>query len=431
MAALSILAIKNYRAEFHRKNESNDDEKDISGIAPIDRPVKGTAYIIRQFKRKEEITHLRAVYGKKFIQISAHASQADREKSIVRRIAKATSNLTRDEIEEVAKQLINRDYNESKAPHGQRVKDVFYRGDVFVNAKSEATAENTITRFIQAFFGKNSISPEKHEYGAYIAASASLRSIDTSRQIGAAIFTDAGEIIAMGSNEVPKAGGGTYWPDGEIEPHRDFDDKRDPNSVRKRRIMFDLLDRLNTSGFLKDSRKLSDERYSSIIEDRAIRKSLLNDITEYGRMAHAEMNAITDAARLGRATKDAILFSTTFPCHNCAKHIVAAGIKEVIFIEPYPKSQAIKLNDDSICIEEDNTGKVVFKHFVGISPKRYRDIFEKGKRRDNNGNFKEWYENEPAPRVTDRGAGYVLNESSAIYSVLDKVFDELSPIDDE
>ena len=36
LAALSILAIKNYRAEFHRKNESNDDEKDISGIAPID-----------------------------------------------------------------------------------------------------------------------------------------------------------------------------------------------------------------------------------------------------------------------------------------------------------------------------------------------------------------------------------------------------------
>lgn len=194
--------------------------------------------------------------------------------------------------------------------------------------------------------------------------------------------------------------------------------------------MFDLLERLNTSGYLKDGAKLSEGRYEEIISDETIRKSLLNDITEYGRMTHAEMNAITDAARLGIPTKNAVLFSTTFPCHNCAKHIVASGISEVVFIEPYPKSQAIKLNDDSICMEEGLSNKVVFRHFVGISPKRYRDIFEKGKRRDRSGEFKEWYEGEPAPRVTDRGAGYVLNESSAIISVLDKVIDELSPMDE-
>ncbi|MDN3612645.1 hypothetical protein QWZ16_23945 [Vibrio ostreicida] len=26
-----------------------------------------------------------------------------------------------------------------------------------------------------------------------------------------------------------------------------------------------------------------------------------------------------------------------FPCHNCAKHIVASGIKRVVYVEPYPK----------------------------------------------------------------------------------------------
>ena len=42
------------------------------------------------------------------------------------------------------------------------------------------------------------------------------------------------------------------------------------------------------------------------------------------------------------------MFVTTFPCHYCARHIVSAGIDEVQYIEPYPKSQAIGLHRDSI-----------------------------------------------------------------------------------
>jgi deoxycytidylate deaminase len=56
------------------------------------------------------------------------------------------------------------------------------------------------------------------------------------------------------------------------------------------------------------------------------------DALEYGRIIHAEMSAICDAARLGRSIKNAVLFTTTFPCHMCAKHIVAAGITKVVFL---------------------------------------------------------------------------------------------------
>lgn len=430
LAALSILAIKNFRAEHHKKNESQKDSRDTE--RDIDRPINKQAYIIRQFKREEEVNLCRAVYGKKFIQISVHMSAKDREENLVYRISQRNHNLKTDEMENVARTLIKRDYDESAAKHGQRVAEAFHLGDVFVSAKSERDAEETIQRFIKAFFGKNSLSPSKDEYGAYIAASASYRSIDTSRQIGAAIFTTEGEIIAMGSNEVPAYGGGTYWSD-HPEPHRDFDDQRDANNVRKKRITYDFLNRLNDAGFLKfDSPQIEEfdsKQYEKIMCDKKIKKALLNDITEYGRMAHAEMNAITDAARLGRSTKNAILFGTTFPCHNCAKHIVAAGIKRVVFIEPYPKSQAIKLSGDAISFEEQAIDKVVFQHFVGISPRRYRDVFEKGKRRDSEGNFREWYEGVPVPRVADRGAGYVISETSAIYSVLDSVKEDLSPIE--
>ena len=106
------------------------------------------------------------------------------------------------------------------------------------------------------------------------------------------------------------------------------------------------------------------------------------DITEYGRAVHAEMDALLTCARNGVSPKGAILYATTFPCHNCTRHIVAAGIERVFYIEPYPKSRAEELHDDAIVVEEKamrpNRGggwRVPFTHFVGIGPRRYADLF--------------------------------------------------------
>lgn len=76
-----------------------------------------------------------------------------------------------------------------------------------------------------------------------------------------------------------------------------------------------------------------------------------------------------DAARLGKQVKNGILYCTTFPCHNCTKHILASGIQKVVFLEPHPKSQAKALHGDEVEIEtETQPGKVSFVPFLGISP---------------------------------------------------------------
>jgi tRNA(Arg) A34 adenosine deaminase TadA len=138
------------------------------------------------------------------------------------------------------------------------------------------------------------------------------------------------------------------------------------------------------------------------------------DIIEFGRMIHAEMSAISDAARLGRSTLEATLYCTTFPCHLCAKHIVAAGIDRVVFLEPYPKSYAKKLHDDSITFDPNDKTKVLFQAFIGISPRRYRDIFEKRRRKNERHAVKEWYEGKPVPRIEDRSSVYIENEGPAV-----------------
>ena len=102
------------------------------------------------------------------------------------------------------------------------------------------------------------------------------------------------------------------------------------------------------------------------------------DITEYGRATHAEMEALLSCARSGVSTRGSTLYSTTFPCHNCAKHIIAAGISRLVYVEPYPKSQAKELFHDSITLESGADGRVRFEQFVGVGPRRFFDLFSLG-----------------------------------------------------
>lgn len=385
-------------------------------------PAKGTAYIIRQFKRPEEIELMRQVYGRKFVQVSIFGSATERRSVLVEKIRRYEASPKTDaDCERQAIELIDIDHNEKDDKDGQRISDVFHLGDVFVNGIDRLKAEETIHRFIRAFFGDNKASPNKDEYGLYIAAAASLRSADLSRQVGAAIFSKQAEIVSLGCNEVPKALGGTIWTDDQPPIWRDVDIGVDANHERKNEILYDLVDRMSKEKFLSEPLLEKRDRQiqvDTLLSSNRIRDAQLMDIIEFGRMIHAEMSAISDAARLGRATKDAILFCTTFPCHLCAKHIVAAGIRRVVFLEPYPKSYAQKLHGDSITFETNVADKVLFQPFIGISPRRYRDIFEKRKRKDENGRANEWYESKPAPLLEDRSASYIENEDPSIFAAL-------------
>ena len=58
---------------------------------------------------------------------------------------------------------------------------------------------------------------------------------------------------------------------------------------------------------------------------------------------HAEQNAIVNAARLGVSLDGATLYCTHQPCVICAKLIVNAGVKRVVYKEGYPDEFAVEL----------------------------------------------------------------------------------------
>jgi len=92
------------------------------------------------------------------------------------------------------------------------------------------------------------------------------------------------------------------------------------------------------------------------------------------------MEALLSVSRASSgSTKGAWMYVTTQPCHNCAKHILCAGIDRVYFIEPYPKSLAQRLWGDSIVIDpsviNEEEDKLLLLPYEGIALKRFHAFF--------------------------------------------------------
>ena len=61
------------------------------------------------------------------------------------------------------------------------------------------------------------------------------------------------------------------------------------------------------------------------------------------RTAHAELNAITNAARFGVAIDGSTLYCKMVPCYTCAKTIINAGIKRVVSLIDYHATNQTKI----------------------------------------------------------------------------------------
>lgn len=328
------------------------------------RPFTRTAFIIDSLKRPEEVARLRKIYPGGFVLLGVHADEE-------RRLAKLESHgMTK----EKAQQLIDRDSNDKSREFGQRLEKTFYLSDFFLQLDgSDDTLQSEIRRLVELIFGYPFWTPSFDEYAMFFAFAAALRSADLSRQVGAVVTRDQ-QILATGANDCPKSGGGLYWPERDKRgilhdenDGRDYMRGYDSNRKVQNDIIGDLVKRGRDIG-------LDEAKLRELLGSKG---SPIRDLTEYGRVVHAEMDALTACGRAGLSTTGATLYCTTFPCHNCAKHIVSAGISRVVYIEPYEKSKASEFHQDSVVFGTGNqdNGKVRFEPFIGIGPRRFFDLF--------------------------------------------------------
>lgn len=323
-------------------------------------PMERTAHLLRSLKRPEEVYELRSIYGSGFYLLGLYSPRDERVDYL--RSIKGVSS--RDAIA-----LVERDEHE-KGRHGQKTRDTFHLADVFIRLGGDLDSQ--IQRFLDLIYGCPYVTPTPDEHAMFLACAASLRSGSLARQVGAVVASERGDIISTGCNDVPRYGGGLYWPGPEDQ--RDHVKGYDSNDRIRSEILMDIVQRVAREHRLWDGMEVQPPKRAVLA--RLLERSKLFDITEYGREVHAELDALLGCARSGVSPRSGILYTTTFPCHNCAKHIVAAGIEKVIYIEPYPKSRAAQLYPDSVAIEERaGRDKVEFAPFVGVGPRRYFNLF--------------------------------------------------------
>ena len=404
----AVLALGSAAAIYEKRPKDGHDSN-----RRVHRPK--TAYIISSLKHPEEIACLRQIYAHGFFLMGVYSDEVDRKAYLVNR-----KQLTDSE----ADKLIARDMDEELA-HGQSTRETFHLSDFFVHmGDNDSRITSDIHRILNLMFGEPLTPPTFDEFAMFMAFSSSLCSADLSRQVGAVIAKDK-DIIGTGANDCPKYGGGHYWPEYDtgkkttmdVEKGRDYKIGYDSNKREKDIIIRDIVERLGHTGIAEN-----------MITD-ALKGCRIGDITEYGRVVHAEMDALLSCARSGVSPIGGVLYCTTFPCHNCAKHIIAAGIKRVVYIEPYSRSKAEELHKDSIHVGFNTEPDfVAFEPFMGVGPRRFFDLFSMRlgsgypiKRKDNNGNAVKWDASRDARLRTQLAPCSYID----IEDVASKLFNEL------
>lgn len=369
----------------------------VGQIAKIreEMPDKKLAVVVRQLKTPEEISSLRRIYGSRFFSISCHSSRRNRVDRLTRRLAGDENEIQVNRFRAKAERLILRDEQDGKDEWGQNVRKAFPMSDLFLAVDESQVMRASLVRMLKLMFSHPYHTPTKDEHGMYQAEAAALRSSALGRQVGAVVMTRGGDIVSVGTNEVPRAGGGLYW-EGDIPDKRDFTLGEDTNDLFKDKLLGEIVKRMKAARWFREKIAKMDVRqlvHSLVYNDSAVLAGAqIDNIIEFGRCVHAEMAAIVDAARRGVAVDGCELFTTTFPCHECARHIVAAGIKRVVYRVPYPKSLVKELYPDSIDVEAEHCHDthVRFEPFVGVSPRRFRTFFEMKTRKNAQGKTVPW-----------------------------------------
>jgi deoxycytidylate deaminase/dephospho-CoA kinase len=178
------------------------------------------------------------------------------------------------------------------------------------------------------------VPPTSIERGMQIAYSAKLNSGCISRQVGAVITDENYSIKAVGWNNTPEG--------------------QTPCVLRNARSILNGGEKSTYSAYERTDKKFHEVMVSTftdvvtksdVLKGRNVSycfKEIQNKIDGeknqvHTRSLHAEENAFLQIAKYGgQGIKNGILFTTASPCELCSKKAYQLGIKEIIFIDPYP-----------------------------------------------------------------------------------------------
>lgn len=395
------LARKIIQKIFEYRVQNNGLESPTPGLA-VAKPMR-FAHIIKSLKNKSELSLLKAVYGPMLVVVAVSGSY---EQHVANYKPLRDGEQHNEQIKKEYDLLALIDQDEG-VDHGQQVREIFYRANLFVNSDKE-NAKSRIDQFLSLLFSTRIGCPSCDERMMFEAFSASLRSTCLSRQVGAALADERGELVSVGWNDVPAYRGGLSVDSDGTSSQALCKYKTFCRSDAEKDDLLEVAYVTLTDGrLLKKGTKKEDLRM-------ALQPAIVGGLIEFSRAIHAEMETILSAARTGRiGLRGGVLYVTTYPCDNCVKHILAVGIRRVVYIEPYPKSRAKAFFSDLIqddVGERNDPNKLTLSQFVGLAPESYALLYKKiGNRKLKSGKLIE-PPRRPMPRTGVYLDGFALYE---------------------
>lgn len=268
---------------------------------------------------------------------------------------------------------------EDEPDNGQQVKKCMELADVLINndrdysEKFEKIAQDPIEeygqkvkRYIELIKKPGYKDPNFDELFMHHAYSFALRSICRKRQVGAVIIRESEKaipgkpkpilekfMVSSGCNNVPLAVSPCGFEKGPKDCYRDL--TKD--------------EYINNSKYCRSCGKILARSSKKIRKCKECGEKIWNNpgrILDLCRSIHAEEAAIIQAAKLGTPIDGTILYTSTFPCLLCAKKVIGAGIREVVYSEPYPMKESLEMLKEC---------GIVMRKYEGVNSRAFIRLF--------------------------------------------------------
>lgn len=329
--------------------------------------------VVDAFRNPFEAIYFRERYAA-FYLVSINTKNSDREHRL-----KKILKLNDDQMREIDEKEGAQDHNDKKFFISQNIPKCIEISDIHINNPHNgeddySTLKMQLSWYISLIMHPGLVTPSREERCMQIAYSAKLNSGCISRQVGAAIANEENSIKAIGWND-PAQG----QPPCLLRSVSDLINNEDDSSYSK----FEKND--------KDFREEVKKEYENKLVDKEIVRSLCGRNVSYcfkkikneldkkkgkggnqvhTRSLHAEENAFLQIVKYGGpGIKGGILYTTASPCELCSKKAYQLGIKNIVYIDPYPG-----IAKDHILRIGTNSPKLTLFH--GAIGRAYNQLFE-------------------------------------------------------
>lgn len=345
--SLSDILRSEYEKKYGKKAETRNDlqeygnelrKNDPSKLAKlVDKIIlenKEYNIVIESIRNPAEIGFFRNKYPE-FILIGVFADYDVRWKRVKSNYSDSKDKFDADE---------RKDKGVLEPTYGQRISDCFFESDLIIlnnedflcNDDNEkySNMKLKIDAYLKALKDPTNSNPTLKETLMAAAYTSGRRSKCYKRKVGAIIADKYDRIISSGFNGVPIGLAECKSKYGKC--YRDMKREKVGNQICKELN----IDNPNAINVIKKNVKL----------------------LEHCRVLHGEESAILNLVGRSVDLESSTMYVTTFPCNLCANKIVQAGIKNVVYFEPYPVEEAKEIFKEAVVYTEPFEG-VTFRAF--------------------------------------------------------------------